>query len=327
MRLALMIDSGIWEKTASGVDPAHELAWAIVQYIPETRVFSIGQNYEQGVHDISAHQNEFDCLVVICFSFSLFKFDGMFKPIRVPVVILEHDAYKNYKTDNPFFGKWSEYLRTNDIALIGVSGLFPYHKLIAEGFDCFYLPKAAPERFLRVKNSYSGRICAFGTIGNRVYWEREEVFRKLAPPGLVAKLGLWLPSVYWFVRLLGRRDNIDLLRFHFGEMPRILHNYSGCVICDRGLREPMAKHFEASALSLVPIRDDESVEELEELGYKEGVSMVVYRSIDDLVEKIKYYFQNPEDLVRLQDGARKAASQNTWRQRAITLREILKRRL
>ena len=61
--------------------------------------------------------------------------------------------------------------------------------------------------------------------------------------------------------------------------------------------------------SIHPLPEAETVEELDKLGYKDGLSMIVYRNLEDLCEKIEYFSQNPEELVSLQNGAREAASQ------------------
>ncbi len=106
-------------------------------------------------------------------------------------------------------------------------------------------------------------------------------------------------------------------------MPEALARYAGCVICDRGLEEPMAKHFEVAALGRAPIRDDEAEAELIALGYRDGESMVVYRSLDDLLAKLDHYRRHPAALRAIQAGARAASRPHSWEARARSLRQAL----
>ena len=63
--------------------------------------------------------------------------------------------------------------------------------------------------------------------------------------------------------------------------------------------------------------------ELNALGYRDGVSMVVYRDPADLFDKLRYYQRHASALRRLQDNARIASCHHTWEARARSLRQAL----
>jgi len=65
------------------------------------------------------------------------------------------------------------------------------------------------------------------------------------------------------------------------------------------------------------------VDELEELGYRDGQSMVVYESVDDLREKLNYYSRHNDQLTAIQHNARAASAHNTWEHRASDLKRFL----
>jgi len=88
----------------------------------------------------------------------------------------------------------------------------------------------------------------------------------------------------------------------------------------------MIRHFEASALGLAVFRERDSVHELEQLGYRDGVSMIVYDSKEDLREKIHHYGRHLSELAEVQAAGRAAAQRNTWERRAADLLGHLQQR-
>jgi len=324
MNTALVVDKQMCDSTHL----TFPLVDSLLREFPGSTLFPAGEDYAKVVRDVRDRQGDFDCLIAFLRFRYLCVQKGVFDGIRLPIIMLEHDAVQNFMESSPHRGKWTEYLSDKRIDLIVVSGLTVCERLQEMGFPAFYLPKGGASDFLGYRNSYSRFLCIFGSSQQGyVYDPRKALFDRLKPVDLVDKIGYRLGGGFVKLRqFLAPQDErlpIHRLRFKYKDMPRILSSYSGLIICDYGLSEPMIKHFEASALGLVPIRDSEMKEEVERLGYKDGKSMILYETCDDLLTKLEYYGQHLDELHRIQDGAREAARANTWEARAMALREYL----
>jgi len=276
---------------------------------------------------IVGQQAEFDGVLTFLYGDSLLESCDVLQDLGIPLIVIEHDAYLNYIAGQEDFGRFSTFLSECQVDLFVVSGLTSFRIFRNEGQRCLYLPKAAPEAFLRFPNRESGFFCAFGSHRNAVYHHRAKLLRRVAPKRWFDPLSRVLPVLTAKIRqsIDARSGNVSVhrLKFQFSQMAELLSLYSACVICDMGLHEPMAKHFEVSALGLVPFRDGECSDELAELGYRNGHSMVVYDDYEDLVDKIRYFNRNAGELRRLQQNARRAAAGNTWETRARELYRVL----
>ncbi|MBI5094606.1 MAG: glycosyltransferase [Candidatus Hydrogenedentes bacterium] len=302
---------------------------AVVQVSPEMDVFPAGPDYGKAMAAIRDRQNDYDCLITFLRFSNICERSDFFDGVRLPTIMLEHDAWMNFSDRNPYYRKYSEYLSRERVDAIVVSSLFVQERLEQEGHRCIYLPKGAPASFLHQPNSYSGFTCVFGSTicFPGTYEIRKSVYDAVKEISFLDKVGFKLGSRFVRVRQRMPRRNGQLpvhrLRFRFRDMPGMLSRYSASIICDAGMSEPMAKHFEVSALGLVPIRDPEAKVELELLGYKDGKSMIIYEDVDDLVDKLRYYSEHRDALHLLQDSARDAARANTWEVRAASLRRLV----
>ncbi|MBI5094607.1 MAG: glycosyltransferase family 1 protein [Candidatus Hydrogenedentes bacterium] len=325
VRAALVVDKEMCEVHHR----RHRLVSSLLEEFPGSQLFPATGNYAPIVREVRERQSDFECVIVFAKFMNIYKQDNLFAGLRGPVYMVEHDAWMNYSERNPLYRRWSEYLSKNRIDAIAVSGRSVQERLQEEGFQCWYLPKAAPAAFLEHRNSYSGCVCMFGNTQSLpgMYESRKEMFDSVRRVGLLDRLGFKCGAGFAKMRqtLASPRGipRIHTLRFEFREMPEMLRLYSAAIICDIGMREPMAKHFEVSGLGVAPIRDDETKGELEKLGYKDGESMVLYNGVDDLVDKLNFYSQNDGQLRSIQDAAREAARANTWEVRARTLRDYI----
>jgi len=293
-------------------------------------MFVIAQDdLRHAVETIVQHQAEVN-LVLLFLRFRCLRNSGDFLGlVSKPLVLIEHDACQNVLPNSPYFGAWTQYLRSSPIQLTFVSGLTPLRSLQDAGISCLWLPKAAPEAFLRQRYRTAGRFCLFGETRYAVYDERRAIYDCIRPRNVHDRvLNRWrLYQISYFVdKLLSRHGIIHRLHFPYPAMPDVLKWYSGCIICDQGLQEPMIRHFEASALGLAVFRERDSVHELEQLGYRDGVSMIVYDSKEDLREKIHHYGRHLSELAEVQAAGRAAAQRNTWERRAADLLGHLQQR-
>jgi hypothetical protein len=322
LRIAFMVDSN----NLSGINFETELSRLIIDKFPLLEVIPTN-NYSAIAQQIYSRQSDFDCVL----TFLAFKKlpPDIFKHFRIPIVMIDHDLCQNYNIHSIRKGEYSKFIMTNNIDIVLTSGLYSYEKLLSEGIACIYMPKAAPESFLLADNKYTGQICFFGAIAKEspVYEERTKFFDNLPTNHLLDKLGtrfgLKIIKIRSAMRYLSHRILTHRLHFPFNQMPQYLKYYSGCIICDKGLQEPMAKHFEVSALGLVPIRDSECEAELNRLGYKNEESMIIYNDFNDLIEKINYYGRHKDELFIMQRNTRKIAEMNTWNRRVENLSQCI----
>jgi len=86
--------------------------------------------------------------------------------------------------------------------------------------------------------------------------------------------------------------------------------------------EPMLKLFESAASGCATFTDWSP--DLEPLGFQDGVNAILYRDIDELVEKSTFYFQDPSRLREIgRRGAVLCRERHTWGVRARELRSAL----
>jgi hypothetical protein len=88
--------------------------------------------------------------------------------------------------------------------------------------------------------------------------------------------------------------------------------------------EPMLKLFEVAASGCAPYTDFSP--DLEELGFIDGVTAIVYQDIPELVEKAGHYQRRPAELRQIGVRASALVAENhTWQHRVDTLLDILQR--
>ncbi len=303
MRVALLVESAMCHSSHF----MNAFVSAMRQEFSGCELFATHDDHALVLRRVAERQSQFDVVVIFVWFRKLGETAEALNSIQLPVVVVEHDAYQNYIRSSLRRGEWSRFLSRNRVDLIVVSGRRHYERLRAEGHESLYLPKAAPAEFLSGPNDNTGMFCAFGSVSDPVYARRAALFAALERAGVEGP----------------RSAVVHRLRFDFTDMATTLARYSGCVICDLGLEEPMIRHFEVAALGLAPIRDDEAEDELNALGYKDGKSMIVYRSRDDLIDKLGHYRRHGSELQRIQEAARAATRHHTWEERARTLRQAL----
>jgi len=305
----------------------HSFNAAISREFPDGELFPVHNNYAAVAERIAKRRADFQCVISLCYFGRMRHHAAAMASIGLPLVLYETDAFMNYVSGYYQFGRLSDFLSTCPVDILITTGKWSFDRFTADGQQCFYLPKAAPAAFLRQSNRHSGYFCLFGSFKDPIYADRAALFEQITPSSRFEPMRLVFPETMTRLQQslsAGRREpGVHRLRFRFSQMAAVLRHYSGVVICDKGLNEAMAKHFETAALGLAPFRDNEVVDELEELGYRVGQSMIVYESVDDLREKIDYYSRHKDKLVAIQHAARAASVDNTWEHRASDLKRFL----
>lgn len=233
---------------------------------------------------------------------TLFGRQAWFKSIVGPKIIIEHDAYLNFMPNTEFYKSWTRFYHAVNFDLIISSGKRTTELLQMDGIPATWVPKGTNKKYLDYPLVHSGRIGAFTVPyservgGEKYYWykSRHEMAESL-------------------------KHDLDVISCPTAKFGDIVSKYAGACMNDATMQEPMAKHFECSALGCVPIRDD--LPELYELGL--GESMIVYQDFDEMNSKIEFYLKNPNSLSGIQVKCKEVAKNHTWRVRAEQVRKIL----
>lgn len=324
MRIILLTDQ-IIDKRGNCLLPFIE---SVRDKVPDRLDIKTNPSYVLAVEQASLVQHQYDCVVTFLRAGQIFQHEGLFNELTIPVVVVEHDACQNAIAQSKYYRSWSEYFSRNQVAAICVSGRNVQAELQSFISGVIgYVPKAAPSNFLKVKNRGNGQFCIFGDVQSPVYAQRKAVFDSLADWGIYdrffRKTGWYALS--WLIQSLSsKKPNCRRVSFGHDRMGEVLRYFSGAIISDQGLGEPMMKHYEVSALGLAPFRDDECNDELCEQGYIPNESMITYQTIGDLIDKLEYYSRNPTSLKRIGRAAREVARSNTWDHRADALLKFIR---
>lgn len=180
------------------------------------------------------------------------------------LVELEHDAYQNF-IPCKYTGKFSRYYRAMPHVRVLVSGAGVARRLQEEGIDAHFVPKGYDDSRLRDLGVERDIELGFvGSLGSVAYSGRKQLLEDLArvEPLLITKTR----SGDEYLQTLNR------IRFFVG--------------ADVGMGEYMIKNFEAMACGCVLFTYDQGEEENRALGFRDGVNVVLYRSLDELREKL-----------------------------------------
>ncbi|WP_068830233.1 glycosyltransferase family protein [Pseudomonas sp. BMS12] len=203
------------------------------------------------------------------------------------VVILEHDAYQNY-IPCKYTGKFSAHYRRMPWVRIISSGAQVSQRLREEGFDACFVPKGYDQVLL----SYQGRErdIELGFVGST---------KSVAYSGRKALLD----ELGWHEDLLVTKtksgeeycDTLNRIRFF--------------VSADVGMGEYMIKNFEAMACGCVLLAYDHGELESSTLGFVDMQNVVLYRTVDQLREKLSQLRADPELAQRIAQAGRLTAEE------------------
>lgn len=187
------------------------------------------------------------------------------------LVELEHDAYQNF-IPCKYTGKFSRYYQAMPHVRVLVSGAGVARRLREEGVDAVFVPKGYDDSRLRDLGLERDIELGFvGSLGSVAYSGRKQLLEDLAKvePLLITKTR----SGDEYLQTLNR------IRFFVG--------------ADVGMGEYMIKNFEAMACGCVLFTFDQGEEENRALGFEDGVNVVLYRSLDELREKLARLRRDP----------------------------------
>ncbi|KTT07585.1 glycosyltransferase [Pseudomonas oryzihabitans] len=203
------------------------------------------------------------------------------------LVELEHDAYQNF-IPCKYTGKFSRYYQAIPHVRVLVSGAGVARRLQEEGVDAIFVPKGYDDSRLRDLGLARDIELGFvGSLGSVAYSGRKQLLEDLAKvePLLITKTR----SGDEYLQTLNR------IRFFVG--------------ADVGMGEYMIKNFEAMACGCVLFTYDQGEEENRALGFEDGVNVVLYRSLDELREKLAKLRADPVKAICIARCGRKLSSE------------------
>lgn len=235
----------------------------------------------------------------------------------------EASGYQKLTRGAPVYvGSFARTFRRHRFDHMLVTGRRSVQRLGEQGVPVTWLPKGYDPTVFHIVN-HEGRagMVTFGTP----YLARAAVLSHLKRRGIA----------------------IERVRVDYLSLNDRLNRYQSCLVCNqagepragtvgRALRhvrpqallrihpgsEVMMKNFEAAAAGCAVFAD--WIEDMDELGFRDGSSFVGYRSFDELVEKIRHYDDNLSHLARIASaGEELCRTRHTWARRAQDLARIV----
>jgi glycosyltransferase involved in cell wall biosynthesis len=207
------------------------------------------------------------------------------------LVIIEHDASQNYLAGK-YNGKFSKYYRTVPWVRIFCSGFNVTQKLQHEGFDAFFLSKGYDHNMLgNISIERDIELGFLGSTQSKVYSDRKA-----------------------FLEQLKGREDLIITRTNSGqEYLQMLNRIRFFISADIGLGEHMLKNFEAMACGCLLFCWDQGDDENNALGLVDMKTAVLYRSLDELQQKLATIRANPQLAKYIADAGQKLSEENfTW---------------
>ena len=189
------------------------------------------------------------------------------------LVLLEHDAYQNYVPGIKYQAKFSRHYQHLPGVRVLNSGANVVRRLRAEGIDSVWVPKGYDDGLLGNEQGPRDIELAFvGSLKNDAYRARRQLLEDLA-----------------------KLEPLQILRTNSGEDYRAtLNRIRLFVSADVGMGEYMIKNFEAMACGCTLLAYDQGLDENQALGFEDMHNLVLYRSLDELREKLAILRKDPE---------------------------------
>jgi hypothetical protein len=230
-------------------------------------------------------------------------------------IMYDLDAYQNFSrvAGDRYIGAWPRVFCSNRFDVLICTGKATRDNLRDAGVNAVWVPKGYDRLRFRDLGRQRDGLCYFGDV----YPARAAMLKHL------------------------KRHQVPITRFQcsFFELNERLNGFLACVICNmaavrvapalslrsllrpgaaislRGGPELMIKNFEVPASGCVAFCD--WMEEMSDLGFVDGTTIVCYRDFDELVEKLDRYMNDIHALRRIAaDAADLCVRQHTWDQRA-----------
>lgn len=222
---------------------------------------------------------------------------------------------------SPYLGQWQTHIPRHGFDLMVVTGVRAHEHFQSLGIETIVVHKGFdPATFYDRRQPRSETLVMYGAD----YLSRVIARDHLARAGV----------------------KVQRISAPFEQLNDELNRHLACLVCtldaptlNRGVRsvwdrmlrrtpdiapgpEPMHKLFESAASGCATFTDWSP--DLEQLGFVDGQNIIIYRSIEELVEKARHFLTRPDELRRIgAAGSELARSRHTWEKRTEVLRAAL----
>ncbi len=274
------------------------------------------------ISDIHGYNEYTACIWFVRFRELMQKPDIDWCDYKGKKIMYDWDVHANYHKmiGDKYLGLWPDVFRRNGFHLLLTTGKECKNLLEKDDIPAYWLPKAYDKSLFSDLDRDRRGISHFGNI----YLARRAMMGYLQNKKVE----------FTYFRCLHRELNTEL------------NKYLGCLVCNmsvtfdsligklinkvfpyKGIKlenaiEAMQKNFEIAASGCAPIMD--WIEELDDLGFEDGKTAVIYSSFDELIEKLEYYEKNPQSLREIgKNACQLATDRHTWDHRAIDLDKVI----
>lgn len=238
-------------------------------------------------------------------------------------VLMDHDSFHDFGGwwGSSLVGAWSTHMPRLRFTNMIVSGVSSLDHFAGKGIDTQVLHKGFSHHdFKDLGRPRSG----LGTFGTR-YPARRAMLRHLHNAEIPIDI---VEAPYRGLNgALNERAAIAVCnmpsRPRFGSLGPVVQRFApGAMLHLGSAPEPMGKNFEAAAAGCAVFMDQTPDDKT--LGFIDGETAIIYRDFHELVWKLDYWMQRPDDLRRIgRASAALCQSEHTWERRADRFQRIL----
>lgn len=189
------------------------------------------------------------------------------------LIFLEHDACQNYMTESQNHGAYSRFYKAVPGCRVISSGFQVSEGLRRDGIDAHFVAKGFDGRLIKNRHGQRDIAAAFvGSIKHAVYRKRKQMLEDIS-----------------------HRAPLRVERTNSGEeYVAMLNRIRVFVSADSGMQEYMIKNFEAMAAGCILLAEDQGKRENEALGFRDMENVMLYRTADEAVKKLRMINEDPE---------------------------------
>ncbi|EDM27645.1 hypothetical protein LNTAR_20603 [Lentisphaera araneosa HTCC2155] len=218
------------------------------------------------------------------------------------LVIIELDAFQNY-CESKYNGRFTKYFNQIPWARVLCTGKGHTQTLCDEGFDVHFVGKAYDHKLLKnLKLNRDIELGFLGSLQTGVYKHRKQ-----------------------FLEDLAKKEEVLIHRTSSGEeYLQMLNRIKFFISADIPFKEYMIKNFEAMACGCVLFTWNNGEVENQQLGFVDMENVVLYKDMDELIEKINI-LRNNEKLSKIiaENGQKLVEDNHTWQDSANKIIEAL----